>query len=64
MRNLKFFFRFQAAFTKPENMAGVPFADFLYDAPYFAGIQLPLYPNGKGSDMSNEIEGAIDIDFL
>ena len=29
----KFFLRFPAAFTKPENKAGVPFEIFLYDAP-------------------------------
>ena len=30
----KFFLRFRAAFTKPENMAGVPWPIFSYDAPY------------------------------
>ena len=32
-RSSEIFFRFRAAFTKPENMAGVPWPIFSYDAP-------------------------------
>ena len=32
-QNLKIFLRFHGAYTKPEKMAGVPFAIFSYDAP-------------------------------
>ena len=32
-QNLNFFLRFHGAYTKPEKMAGVPFAIFSYDAP-------------------------------